>query len=68
MLEQVSTHLGVVIHSRASVSAAAQIAPGAVVLVGAVVNANASLHAGVLANEAPWWTTRPPALPKANSV
>ena len=50
VLEQVSAPLGVVIHPRASVSAAAQIAPGGVVLAGAVVNANASLHAGVLVN------------------
>jgi hypothetical protein len=50
VLEQVSAPLGVVIHSRASVSAAAQIASGSVVLAGAVVNANASLHAGVIVN------------------
>ena len=50
VLEQVSPHLGVVIHPRASVSASAQIASGCVVLAGAVVNANASLHAGVFVN------------------
>jgi hypothetical protein len=50
VLEQVSAPLGVVIHPRASVSAAAQIAPGGVVLAGAVLNANASLHAGVIVN------------------
>ena len=50
VLEQVSAHLGAVIHPRASVSASAQIASGCVVLAGAVLNANASLHAGVFVN------------------
>jgi hypothetical protein len=50
VLEQGAVPLGVVLHPRASVSAAAQIGPGSVVLAGALVNANTSLHAGVLVN------------------
>jgi len=50
VLEQGAVPLGVALHPRASVCAAAQIGPGSVVLAGAVVNANKPLHDGVLVN------------------
>jgi hypothetical protein len=49
VFERVVAPLGVLLNSRAIVSATAQLGPGSVVPTGAVVNANASLHSGVLA-------------------